>query len=158
MRVAIYPGSFDPVTNGHLDIIEKSSKIFDKIIVAIVHNVSKKALFTPEERVTMVQESTKHLGNIEVDYFSGLLANYVGRKKACAIIRGLRTVGDFEYEMNMAMINKKLLPEVDTVFLLSDSQNTFVSSSIVKEVALLGGDIDGLVPEAIRERLAQKRV
>jgi pantetheine-phosphate adenylyltransferase len=158
VRVAIYPGSFDPVTNGHLDIIEKSSKIFDKIIVAIVHNVSKKALFTPEERVTMVQESTKHLGNIEVDYFSGLLANYVGRKKACAIIRGLRTVGDFEYEMNMAMINKKLLPEVDTVFLLSDSQNTFVSSSIVKEVALLGGDIDGLVPEAIRERLAQKRV
>lgn len=157
MRLAVYPGSFDPVTNGHIDILEKTSKIFDKIIVAVVHNVSKNALFTLDERVTLIKESTKHLDNIEVECFSGLLANYLSEKNACAIIRGLRTVADFEYEMHMAMINKKLIPELDTIFVMSDSKYVFVSSSIIKEAALLGGDISGLVPEVVKEGLEDKQ-
>jgi len=157
VRLAVYPGSFDPVTNGHIDILEKTSKIFDKIIVAVVHNVSKNALFTLDERVTLIKESTKHLDNIEVECFSGLLANYLSEKNACAIIRGLRTVADFEYEMHMAMINKKLIPELDTIFVMSDSKYVFVSSSIIKEAALLGGDISGLVPEVVKEGLEDKQ-
>lgn len=156
MRLAIYPGSFDPVTKGHIDILEKTSKLFDRIIVAVVHNVTKKALFTLEEREILIKESTPHLDNIEVDCFSGLLADYVREKQACAIIRGLRTVSDFEYEMSMAMINKKLIPEVDTIFVMSDSSYIFVSSSIVKEAALLGGDVSSLVPEAVNDWLKKK--
>lgn len=157
MRLAVYPGSFDPVTNGHIDILEKTSKIFDKIIVAVVHNVSKKALFTLDERVELIRESTKHLDNIEVECFSGLLANYLRDRNACAIIRGLRTVADFEYEMHMAMINKRLIPDVDTIFIMSDSSNIFVSSSIIKEAALLGGDVGELVPEEVKLKLEEKR-
>ncbi len=157
MRLAVYPGSFDPVTNGHIDILEKTSKIFDKIIVAVVHNVSKKALFTLDERVELIRESTKHLDNIEVECFSGLLANYLRDRNACAIIRGLRTVADFEYEMHMAMINKRLIPDVDTIFIMSDSSNIFVSSSIIKEAALLGGDVSELVPRAVKLKLEEKR-
>jgi len=157
VRLAVYPGSFDPVTNGHIDILEKTSKIFDKIIVAVVHNVSKKALFTLDERVALIRESSKHLVNIEVECFSGLLANYLSEKNACAIIRGLRTVADFEYEMHMAMINKKLMPGLDTIFVMSDSKYIFVSSSIIKEAALLGGDINGLVPEVVKKGLEEKR-
>jgi pantetheine-phosphate adenylyltransferase len=157
VRLAVYPGSFDPVTNGHIDILEKTSKIFDKIIVAVVHNVSKKALFTLDERVELIRESTKHLDNIEVECFSGLLANYLRDRNACAIIRGLRTVADFEYEMHMAMINKRLIPDVDTIFIMSDSSNIFVSSSIIKEAALLGGDVSELVPRAVKLKLEEKR-
>ncbi len=157
MRLAVYPGSFDPVTNGHIDILEKTSKIFDKIIVAVVHNVSKKALFTLDERVALIEESSRHLDNIEVECFSGLLADYLRTKDACAIIRGLRTVADFEYEMHMAMINKRLIPEVDTIFIMSDSRNIFVSSSIIKEAALLGGNVSELVPEVVRLKLETKR-
>ena len=157
MRLAVYPGSFDPVTNGHIDILEKTSKIFDKIIVAVVHNVSKKALFTLDERVELIRESTKQLNNIEVECFSGLLANYLRDREACAIIRGLRTVADFEYEMHMAMINKRLIPDVDTIFIMSDSSNIFVSSSIIKEAALLGGDVSELVPEIVKLKLEAKR-
>lgn len=157
MRLAVYPGSFDPVTNGHIDILEKTSRIFDKIIVAVVHNVSKKALFTLDERVQLIRESTKHLNNIEVECFSGLLANYLRDREACAIIRGLRTVADFEYEMHMAMINKRLIRDVDTIFIMSDSSNIFVSSSIIKEAALLGGDVSELVPEIVKLKLEAKR-
>jgi len=157
VRLAVYPGSFDPVTNGHIDILGKTSKIFDKIIVAVVHNVSKKALFTLDERVELIRESTKHLNNIEVECFSGLLANYLRDREACAIIRGLRTVADFEYEMHMAMINKRLIPDVDTIFIMSDSSNIFVSSSIIKEAALLGGDVSELVPEIVKLKLEAKR-
>jgi len=157
VRLAVYPGSFDPVTNGHIDILEKTSKIFDKIIVAVVHNVSKKALFTLDERVQLIRESTKQLNNIEVECFSGLLANYLRDREACAIIRGLRTVADFEYEMHMAMINKRLIPDVDTIFIMSDSSNIFVSSSIIKEAALLGGDVSELVPEIVKLKLEAKR-
>ena len=157
MRLAVYPGSFDPITNGHIDILEKASKIFDRIIVAVVHNVSKKALFTLDERVALIKESTRHLDNIEVECFSGLLADYLREKDACAIIRGLRTVADFEYEMHMAMINKKLIPGLDTIFVMADSQYIFVSSSIIKEAALLGGDVSELVPEVVVKGLTEKR-
>lgn len=157
MRLAVYPGSFDPVTNGHIDILEKASKIFDKIVVAAVRNLSKNALFTLDERVAMIKESTKHLDNVEVEYFSGLLADYIREKKACAIIRGLRGVTDFEYEMHMAMNNKKLIPEVDTFFVMADSQCIYISSSTTKEIALLGGDVTGLVPEPVKRCLEEKR-
>ncbi len=157
MRLAVYPGSFDPVTNGHIDILEKTSKIFDKIIVAVVRNVSKEGLFTLDERVAFIRESSRHLGNIEVECFSGLLANYLSGKNACAIIRGLRTVADFEYEMHMAMINKKLVSELDTIFVMSDPKYIFVSSSIIKEAALLGGDVSGLVPAVVKKGLEEKR-
>ncbi|WP_054696703.1 pantetheine-phosphate adenylyltransferase [Syntrophomonas palmitatica] len=157
MSLAVYAGSFDPVTNGHIDILEKVSKMFDKIIVAVVHNVSKNALFTLEEREEFIRESTRHLNNIEIESFTGLLVDYIREKKACAIIRGLRTVGDFEYEMQVAMINKKMLPEVDTIFIMSDSKYTFVSSSIIKEAAILGGDVSGLAPPAVLQGLQKKR-
>lgn len=157
MRLAIYPGSFDPVTNGHIDILEKTSKLFDRIVIAVVHNVGKNALFSLNERVSLIKESTSHIPNVEVESFSGLLVDYVKQKEACAIIRGLRTVTDFEYEMHIAMINRKMLPEVETIFILSDSRYIFVSSSIIKETALLGGDVTGLVPEAVSIGLAKKR-
>lgn len=157
MRLAIYPGSFDPVTNGHIDILEKTSKIFDRIIIAVVHNVGKNALFSLNERVNLIKESTQHISNVEVDSFSGLLVNYVKQKEACAIIRGLRTVADFEYEMHIAQINRKMLPEVETIFVLSDSRYIFVSSSIIKETALLGGDVSELVPDIVSAGLTEKR-
>lgn len=156
MRVAVYPGSFDPVTNGHIDILEKTSKIFDKIIIAVVHNVTKNALFSLDERVELIRESTKHLDNIEVECFNGLLTDYIREKKACAIIRGLRTMTDFEYEMHMSMMNKRLMPEVDTIFIMSDSNYIFVSSSGVKEAAMLGGDVTTLVPAAVQKGLQEK--
>lgn len=157
MRLAIYPGSFDPVTNGHIDILEKTGKLFDKIIIAVVHNVGKNALFSLNERVNFIKESTSHLPNIEVESFSGLLVDYVKEKGACAIIRGLRTVADFEYEMHIAQVNRKMWPEVETIFILADSRYIFVSSSIIKEAALLGGDVSGLVPELVRAGLTAKR-
>jgi pantetheine-phosphate adenylyltransferase len=156
LKLAIYPGSFDPVTNGHIDILEKTSKIFDKINVAVIHNVYKQALFTLEERVQLIKESTRHLDNVEVDCFSGLLATYLEDKEVCAIIRGLRTVTDFEYEMHMAMMNKKLIREIDTIFVMSDTDYIFVSSSAVKEAALLGGDVSSLVPPAVKIGLEEK--
>lgn len=156
MKLAVYPGSFDPVTNGHIDILERTSKLFDKIIIAVIHNVSKQALFTPQERFELIKESTKHLPNIEVECFSGLLADYVSRKQPCTIIRGLRTVIDFEYEMQMAMMNRVLLPDLETIFVISDSKYIFVSSSGVKEAALLGGDVSSFVPGIVKQGLLDK--
>lgn len=156
MRVAVYPGSFDPVTNGHIDVLERSCKLFDKIIIAVVHNASKKALFSLDERVKLLEASVAHLPNVEIDCFSGLLVNYLVEKNACAIIRGLRTVNDFEYEMHMAMINRELLPEVDTIFISSSKLYIFISSSAVKEAALIGGNVHGLVPDPVEKALERK--
>ena len=124
MRVAVYPGSFDPITRGHIDILERSSKLFDRIIVAVVHNVNKKGLFTLDERVEMIRDATRHVPNVEVDCFSGLLVDYVA-EGACGIVRGLRTVSDFEYEMHMAMMNHQLLPEVETLLLCQQQVHVY---------------------------------
>lgn len=156
MQMAVYPGSFDPVTNGHIDILERTSKLFDKITVAVVHNVSKQALFSLDDRVNLIKQSTSHLPNIEVEGFRGLLSDYLREKQACAIIRGLRTVTDFEYEMHMAMMNKQLIPEIDTIFIMSASDYIFVSSSLVKEAALLGGNVNALVPSVVVKALKEK--
>ena len=156
MAIAVYPGSFDPVTMGHIDILERTSRIFDKIVVAVVHNVTKQALFTLDERVELIKQSTQHLDNIEVECFNGLLADFLKAKQATVIIRGLRSITDFEYESHMSMMNKKLLPGVDTIFVMSDSQYIFVSSSGVKEAALLGGDVSSMVPPAVEKGLQEK--
>ncbi|MDD3364570.1 MAG: pantetheine-phosphate adenylyltransferase [Syntrophomonas sp.] len=156
MKIAVYPGSFDPITNGHIDILERTSPLFDKIIVAVVHNVYKQALFSPEERVALIKETTGHLGNIEVDCFSGLLVDYLKEKEASIIIRGMRSLTDFEYESHMSMINKKLLPEVNTIFVMADSNYICVSSSGVKEAAMLGGDVSSMVPKAVTHGLKRK--
>lgn len=157
MRIAVYPGSFDPVTNGHIDILERSSRMFDRVIVAVVHNIKKKALFTLNERVHLAREACKHIPNIEVECFSGLLVNYVRARKATVIIRGLRSINDFEYESHMSMMNKRLIPDAETVFVMSDYRNIYVSSSGIKEAALMGGNIQGLVPEIVLRGLEEKR-
>ena len=156
MRLAVYPGSFDPVTNGHVDILERACRIFDEVIVAVVHNVYKNPLFTTEERVEMLRGVTGHLPNLRVDSFTGLLVNYVRRQQAIAIIRGLRNVSDFEYELQLAMTNSHLYPEVDTIFIACSSKYYFVSSTSVKEAALLGGSVCGLVPPLVEAKLQKK--
>jgi len=156
LKIAVYPGSFDPVTKGHVDILERTSPLFDKIIVAVVHNVYKQALFTPEERIGLIKETTRHLDNIEVECFSGLLVDYLKKKEVGIIIRGMRSLTDFEYESHMSMINKKLLPEVNTIFVMADSNYICVSSSGVKEAAMLGGDVSSMVPKAVTLGLNRK--
>ena len=151
MRIAVCPGSFDPVTKGHLDIIERASTLFDKVIVLVSFNPSKKttAAFTIEERMELILRVTKHLDNVLVDCHSGLLADYLKRTGACAIVKGLRAVTDFEYEFQMALANKKLYPDAETVFLTTSTENMYLSSSVVKEIASLGGDITSFVPPEI---------
>ncbi len=157
MKVAVYPGSFDPITNGHIDILERSSLMFDKIIVAVVHNPSKHSLFLPEERAEFIRESTKHIKNVEVECFNGLLAQYMQEKQSGVIIRGLRSITDFEYESHMSMMNRQLLPHTDTIFIMSDIRFIHISSSAVKEIALLGGDVACMVPPAVKNALDAKR-
>ena len=156
MKIAIYPGSFDPITNGHLDIIERSSRIFDKVIVSVLHNSAKRPAFTAEERVDFIKSATAHLKNVETDYFDGLLVDYAKEKSATTIVKGLRAVSDFEYEMQMALMNRRQNPEIETLFLISSSEYSFLSSSIVKEVAHLGGNLDGFVPECIKTEIYHK--
>src|SRR5436305_502206 len=146
MRTVIYPGSFDPLTNGHLDVIQRATKLFDRVIVAVAKNESKSPLFTLEERLDLVVQSIKHLPNVEADSFDGLLVNYVEQRSAQAIIRGLRAVSDFEFEFQLALMNRKLNERVETIFMMPKDTYTFLSSRIVKEIARLGGDISAFVP------------
>jgi len=155
--IAIYPGSFDPPTNGHLDLIERGSKIFDQLVVAILRNPEKKdPLFTIEERVEMLRDVTRGSANVEVESFNGLLVDYAVRRQARVILRGLRAISDYENEMNMALMNRKLDPNLETVFMMPAVAYTFLSSRLVREVVQLGGDVRGLVPPAVEERLRAK--
>lgn len=157
MNIAVYPGSFDPITYGHVDILERSSKMFDKIIVAVVHNIGKQALFTLEERVNLIKETTHHLPNIEIESFRGLTVDYLRNRQARIIIRGLRSCTDYEYEAQIALYNKHLYPASETIFILADSNFSYLSSSGVKEAALLGGDVSSMVPPLVNKYLAEKR-
>ena len=149
MRIAVYPGSFDPITHGHLDVIERSSRVFDKLIVAVVKNRSKAPLFSVEERMDQINRSVKGLTNIEVDHFDGLLVDFVTAKGAQVIVKGLRAISDFEYEFQMALLNRKLQPQIETMFLMTNHKYSYLSSSMVKEIAGLGGNIQDLVPDEI---------
>ena len=156
MSIFIYPGSFDPVTNGHLDIIERAAKICDKLIVAVLINNSKSPAFTIDERVNMLKKAVEHCENVCVESFSGLLVDYVKQKKANVIIKGLRAVSDFEYELQMALLNKNQAPEIETLFMMSNINYSFLSSSMVKELARHKGNITGLLPDAIIEDVINK--
>jgi pantetheine-phosphate adenylyltransferase len=155
-RIAIYPGSFDPVTNGHIDIAQRGLRLFDKIIVAILSNPVKDFLFTVEERIEMLESSFEEYPNIEVETFDGLLVDYAAKKKSTAILRGMRAVSDFEYEFQLALMNRKLNREVQSVFLMTSLRWIFTSSSIIKEAAQFGGDIKGMVPPIVNEKLKKK--
>jgi pantetheine-phosphate adenylyltransferase len=155
-RIAIYPGSFDPVTNGHIDIVKRGLKLFDKIIVAILHNPGKQSLFTIQERLDMLKESMADIDQIEFDTFDGLLVDYAQRRKAQAVLRGMRAVSDFEYEFQLALMNRKLKREVETVFLMTGLRWIFTSSSIIKEAARFGGNISDMVPPGVNRRLKAK--
>ena len=144
-RVAIYPGSFDPVTNGHLDIVKRGLKLFDKIIVTILYNPGKETLFSVEERLGMLRESMKSLSHIEIDRYDGLLVDYAAKRKAHAILRGMRAVSDFEYEFQLASMNRRLAPEIETLFLTPAEQYAYISSSLVREISSLGGDVTPFV-------------
>jgi pantetheine-phosphate adenylyltransferase len=156
--IAIYPGSFDPLTNGHVDIIQRGSRLFDRIVVGILLNLEKSPLFTVPERVDIARTVFREWPNVEVDTFDGLLVDYARRKRATVIVRGLRAISDFEYEMQMALMNRRLNPEVETVFMMPAEPYTYVSSRLVKEVVALGGTVSGLVPRVVEERLRDKKL
>ncbi len=156
MKIAVYPGSFDPVTNGHLDIIKRSANVFDKVIVGVLDNMAKKPMFTPEERVCMIKKVVADIENVEVYAFSGLLVDFMKQFDSAVIIKGLRTISDFEYEFQMALLNKSLNPDVETFFMMTDSKYSYISSSMVKEVARLGGGIDEFVPCDIIKEIDKK--
>lgn len=154
--VAIYPGSFDPLTNGHLDIIHRAAQLADRLIVAILNNTSKQPLFSVEERLSMIRESTSNIANVEIDSFSGLLVDYAARRSANAIIRGIRAISDYEAELQMALINRRLRPETETLFLMAGEEFSFISSRMMKEIITLGGNVSSFVPSAVLERLHKK--
>jgi pantetheine-phosphate adenylyltransferase len=153
---AIYPGSFDPVTNGHLDLIDRGTKIFDHLIVAVLRNPEKDPLFSLQERLEMLSEVTRPWANVEVDVFDGLLVDYVRRRKATVILRGIRAISDYEYELQMALMNRKLEPQIETVFMMPAETYSYLSSRLVREIARLGGSIQGLVPPVVEHRLRTK--
>jgi pantetheine-phosphate adenylyltransferase len=155
-RIAIYPGSFDPVTNGHIDIAKRGLKLFDRIIIAILHNPGKQSLFSVEERLDMLNESISDTDNIEFDTFDGLLVDYAKKRKAIAVLRGMRAVSDFEYEFQLALMNRKLNRDVETVFLMTGLRWIFTSSSIIKEAARFGGDVSDMVPPEVNRRIKAK--
>lgn len=152
----IYPGTFDPITNGHLDLIERASRLFNEVIVGVAFSPSKRPMFSLDERVALVQEVTAPLGNVTVVGFSGLLVDFARTHRANVLIRGLRAVSDFEYEFQLANMNRRLMPELESVFLTPAEENSFISSTLVKEVAIHGGDIAQFVPPAVAEAVAQK--
>lgn len=157
MKIAICPGSFDPVTVGHLDIIRRAAKMFDRVIVVVLTNYAKgDPSFTVDERVAMLRETTYDISNVTIDAYDGLLAQYAAQHEAVAIVKGLRAVSDFEYEFQQALTNKKLNPELETIFITTSAENMYLSSSIVKQVSLLGGDISDFVPASIRDKIDQR--
>ena len=156
MKIAIYPGSFDPITLGHLDVIKRSAKIFDKVIIGVLNNSSKSPLFLVEERVKMIQETVKDMEKVTVESFSGLLVDFAKEKNADVIVRGLRAITDFEYELQMSQLNNKLNPDVDTMFLTTSVEYAYLSSSAIKEIAKFGGSIESLVPENVIKPVYEK--
>ncbi|MDZ4816319.1 MAG: pantetheine-phosphate adenylyltransferase [Verrucomicrobiota bacterium] len=155
-RIAIYPGSFDPVTNGHLDVIERATRLFDEVIVAVADNTEKHPLFSMEERRALVESSVIKLQGVKVDTFNGLLVHYAREKGACALIRGLRAVSDFEFEFQMALMNRQMDSTIETMFLMPKDTYTYLSSRLIKEIARLGGDITPFVPETVKSQLMAK--
>jgi pantetheine-phosphate adenylyltransferase len=156
LRVAVYPGSFDPVTMGHMDIIQRAARQFDVLIVAVLNNLSKKPMFTVEERKQLLREATAHLPNVEIDSFRDLLVNYMRNKQADVIVRGIRSVTDFEYELQMASTNHKLSSEVETIFMMTNPKYSYLSSSVVKEIAMFNGDVSTLVPTHVEVAMKAK--
>ncbi len=155
-KVAVYPGTFDPITYGHIDVVKRATQLFSRVIVLVARNSSKTPLFSDDERIAMIREVFRRTAGVEVDGFDGLLVEYARRRKATVVIRGLRAVSDFEYEFQMALTNRKLAPAIDTVFLVPHERYTYLNSSIVREVARLGGDVSDFVPENVRRRLLDK--
>ena len=155
-KIAIYPGSFDPINLGHVDIIHRAAKLFDKLIVVVMVNPAKKCSFSPEERVELIKKSIGDLDNVTVEFSDGLLAEYAKEKNAGAIIKGLRALSDFEYEFQMALTNSKLNPEVETLFLTTKAENMYLSSSMVRQIASMGGDISGFVPDIIHKQIINR--
>jgi pantetheine-phosphate adenylyltransferase len=156
MKIAIYPGTFDPVTNGHVDILERALNLFDKVIITIARNTAKNPLFTEEERIALLRQVTKHYKHVEVDSFNGLLVEYVQKRHAIAVVRGLRAMTDFEYELQMALMNRKLDEKMETVFMMPNEKYTYLSSNFVREIARLGGDVSKFVPAVVLKALQQK--
>jgi len=156
MRTVIYPGSFDPLTNGHLDVLQRATKLFDRVVIAIASSDGKHPLFTLEERLALVRESIGEMANVEADIFEGLLVDYVQRRSAHAVVRGLRAVSDFEFEFQLALMNRKLNDSFETIFMMPKDTYTFLSSRIVKEIARLGGDVSSFVPDHVRAALLAK--
>lgn len=157
MKSAVYPGSFDPITNGHLDIIKRASSVFDRLVIGVLHNPNKEPFFNINERVNMISEIVKPFGNVEVACFEGLLIDFMKIKKDHVLVKGLRAFTDFEYEFQMAMMNRNLDESIETFFMMTGNKYSFVSSSLVKEVFLLGGDIENLVPPLVYEALIKKK-
>jgi pantetheine-phosphate adenylyltransferase len=154
--LAIYPGSFDPLTNGHLDLISRGSRLFDKLIVSILNNTQKQPLFELNERIQTIREATAKLPNVEVDSFEGLLVDYASRRGANAILRGIRAISDYEAELQMALMNRRMRPETETIFLMAGEEYSFISSRMIKEIIMLGGDVSTFVPEAVANRVHAK--
>jgi pantetheine-phosphate adenylyltransferase len=154
--VAIYPGSFDPLTNGHLDLISRGARLFETLIIAILGNTQKQPLFGVAERIQMIRETTSHLANIEIDSFEGLLVDYASRRGAHAILRGIRAISDYETELQMALLNRRMRPETETIFLMAGEEFSFISSRMIKEIITLGGDVSTFVPDPVAARLRKK--